>query len=278
MRRQAIRHALTALLLLATVIATLAVRPASAGPRPGPLWESRSADTCSYPFAGGSWDANEPPRHSYLIGDSVVGQVSGVVPVLAAQRCHTINVWALSGAAPCDFLADYGGRLSTSDPAEPPAAVPLSRVVLAFVGNATSPCMIEHLKDSGVIAADATRPPATLTATQIATIGYWYEVDLRAMVRWNLAHNLQTVLVLPPEMNRGTWHGQVNDQLIGRYTTIGNAYGGVWVSAAARTAVGGDTYTPTIDGLQVRHTDGTHLAAPLGQSLYAAAVAAAGTL
>lgn len=273
--RKTIRTAATAALLAAAVAATLAVRPGDTGPRPGPLWETRSADVCSYPFEGASWDANEAPRHAILIGDSVAGQVSGVVPALAAQRCHTVDVWAVSGAAPCDFLTDYGTRLTGADPAEP---LRLSRVTLAFVGNATSPCMLDHLKQSGVIADDATRPPATLTAEQVASIGYWYEVDMRAMVRWDLAHNMQTVLVLPPEMNRGTWHGQVNDELIRRYTTIGDAYGGTGASALPRDVLGGNVYTPTIGGAPVRATDGTHLASPLGQQLYAAAVTTASTV
>jgi hypothetical protein len=276
-RKSVLGTILVVLVMIAAVVVTLLVRPSGSRPRPGPLWETRPADACSYPFTGASWDAGGPPRHSELVGDSLAGQVSGVVPVLAAQRCHTVEVWALSGAAPCDFLPGYGARLSAADPSAAPSAAALSRVVLAFVGNATSPCMLERLKQSGVIAADAIRPPATLTAAQVGAIGRWYEADLRAMIRWDLDRHLQTVLILPPAMNRGTWHGQVNDELVRRYLRIGDAYR-VGTSSLARDLLGGDTYRRSVGGRLVRAADGTHLAAPVGQDLYAAAVVAAATL
>jgi hypothetical protein len=252
--------------LLAVVLSAVAGCVATVDPRPaggGPV----AAPACSYEFDRASWDAREPPRTAMLVGDSLVGQVSGLVDDLAAQRCHDVTPWALSGAAPCDLLPSYGDRLAGPGPE-------LTRVTLAFVGNASSPCMLAAL---GWTARG--RPPPTLTAAEVSRVGSRYEDDLRAMVRWNLAHDLETVLVLPPAMGPGTWHGQVNDELIARMTAIGGDYGGaVRATGAPRDVLGGDTYRATLGGVPIRKADdGTHLAAPLGQQLYAAALVTAST-
>jgi hypothetical protein len=220
---------------------------------------SSSAD-CTYAFQGATWDANEATRTVSVVGDSVVGQAGPPMSTMGQQRCHTVDVWALSGGAPCDLLSEYGSHM---------LAVAPSRVTLAFVGNATSPCMMAHMGWSDT--------PATLTQAQQDSIAYWYEVDLRAMIRWNLDHNIRTYILLPMQMQQGTWHGQMTTELISRYNHAADSYGGVSVDDSARNELTpGGVYraTVTVNGQarRLRHTDGTHLAAPYGTWSYASAV------
>jgi hypothetical protein len=200
------------------------------------------------------------------VGDSVLGQAGAVLTALGQQRCHTIRVWAVAGAAPCDVLDGYGAQLANSRP---------SVVSFAFIGNATSSCMVQRMGWS--------RPPAHLTPDQVERIGYWYEADLRVLIRWNLAHGLKTLLVLPMQMDSGTWHGQMTDELISRYTRIAHEYRAVDVDDGPRDALTpGGVYRAgiTVDGVPVavRHRDGTHLAAPAGTWTWAAAALIAPTL
>jgi hypothetical protein len=54
---------------------------------------------------------------------------------------------------------------------------------------------------------------------------------------------------------------------------VGAAYGGVWTNPLPRDLLAPrGVYVDTLDGYRVRHTDRTHLYAPLGQELYAAGV------
>src|SRR5882757_4976731 len=243
---------IAALIAGAAVTAWLATSHAT---QPGPAVENpvlRAASDCTYPFHDATWDNGEAPTSVNYVGDSLMGQVGPELTLLGQQRCHTSDVWANPGSAPCDFGPDYGSHIQPLAP---------RNVSFGFVGNATSACMLAHLGWAYI--------PAHLTADQISLIGYWYEVDLRALVRWNLANNIRTFLILPPEMNRGTWHGQMTDELIARYTRIADSYGGVGVDDGPRTVLTpGGVYraTVTLDGhaVTLRHTDGTHLAAPMG--------------
>jgi hypothetical protein len=240
-----------------TVAALIVTHPSAPGPVENPVL--RAKDACTYPYQGATWDQNEAPSTVEYVGDSLTAQVGPVLTTLGGQRCHTIDVWATPGGAPCDFLPGYGAHT---------AAVAPRWVSIGFVGNATSQCMLDHIGWS--------RPPAHLTADQVSLIGYWYETDLRAMVRWNLANNIRTLLILPPQMNRGTWHGQMTDELIARYQRVAAAYGGVGVDDGPRDALTpGGVYRQSVSvagvDVPVRHTDGTHLHAPYGTWLYASA-------
>ena len=133
--------------------------------------------------------------------------------------------------------------------------------------------MVAGLKSLGLLPSTATRPPAVLSQAQQNGVVYLYERDIRAMIRWDLAHNIPTVLVLPPRMGAGTWHGQVNDELVTMLNRVGAYYGGVWTNPAPRDLLSPrGVYVDAVDGYLVRHTDRTHLYQPLGQELYAAGV------
>lgn len=275
MRRQVIRHALVALLALAAVVVTLHARPADQ-PRPGPLWEptaaAEPAPDCALPDA--SWDSQEPPVSVAVAGDSVLGQAATAITTLAEQRCHLVTIAARSGGAPCDLLPSYGAVMSA-------APHPLRRVMLSWVGNVgASPCMVAAMGQNFGTArwGDDANGPATLTAAEVTRAGQLYEASLRQMVAWDLAMNIQTVFVLPPPMRPGTYHRQMEAQLIERYTNIGDAFGGVWTTSSPRALLGGDTWQASVAGLQVRHTDNVHLHAPGGTRLWALGIVSAATL
>jgi hypothetical protein len=237
---------------------------------PEPLSGTRAASApapdCALPAA--SWDQQEPPTSFAVAGDSVLGQAASPLVALAESRCHAVTLAARSGGAPCDLLPGYGGIMAAADP-------PLRRVVLSWVGNVgASPCMVQQMGDRFGTARWGTDPngPATLTAAEVDHAGYLYEIALRAMVRWNLANNISTLLVFPPPMRPGTYHRQMEAELISRYTTIADAYGGVGATGIPRALLGGDTWTASIGGLTVRHTDFVHLHAPAGTQLWAAGI------
>lgn len=253
----------------AAVAATLLVRPADPGPRPGPLWETRAAASCALPAA--TWDEGEAPSSFAVAGDSVLGQGMRPITALAEARCHTVTYAARSGGAPCDLWPDYADVMS---------AQPLRRVVLAWVGNVgASPCMVDLMGDTFGTArwGDDANGPATLTSQEIVRAGQLYDLFLRRMVGWNLAHNVATVLAFPPPMRSGTYHNQMEDQLIARYNNVANSYGGVWVSSTARDLLGGATWTQTIAGQRVRNDDSVHLYAPTGTGLWALGIVDAAT-
>lgn len=97
------------------------------------------------------------------------------------------------------------------------------------------------------------------------------------MVRWNLANNILTIFVLPPPMRPGTYHRQMEAQLLSRYTGIADAFGGVGTTSTPRELLGGDTWTGSIAGQQVRNTDYVHLYAPTGTGLWALGIVDAAT-
>lgn len=259
--RRNLAFALT--LLIGVAVATYLAASHAEQPNPPENPVLRAAtDACAYPFETATWNRDDAPSTVEYVGDSVLAQVAPLLKTIGEQRCHPIDTWGVPGAAPCDFLPGYGAHTTAVHP---------RTVVFAFVGNATSPCMLKHIGWA--------RPPAHLTPAQISEIGFWYEVDMRALVRANLTNNIHTLIELPMSMNRGTWHGQMTAQLIARYTRIANSYGGVSVADGTRNALTpGGVYrqAETVDGVttELRHTDGTHLAAPMGTWLWATAALA----
>lgn len=223
---------------------------------------------------GQPWDQSETGRTELIVGDSLSGQFGGPLTALAAQRAQHWEVWGTSGAAPCDILPDYGTHVLAMDPLP-------SRIALEFVGNVgnthhgVDDCMVSRLWPG------MDRSPATLSTADRARITSLYRGDLTTIINFNLAHNMQTVLIDPPVMQPGTYFNQVNANLVAMYDSLSTQFGGVGSTHLIR-----DTITPndtwrqsvtTADGntFQVRYTDGTHLAAPYGTQLYAAAAFAA---
>jgi hypothetical protein len=224
---------------------------------------------------GQPWDQSEPGRTVLLVGDSLTGQMGGPLEVLAAQRAQHWETWGTSGGAPCNVLPDYGAHILAMDPLP-------SRVALAFVGNVgnhhdgVNDCMVSRLWPG------ADRSPASLTEDDRARIAALYRQDITQMIQWDLAHNMQTVLVQPPEMQPGTYFNQANAALVSSYDTLSAQFGGVWSTYAVRESLtpGGvwRAALSTPDGTyQLRQPapDGAHLHAPYGTQLYAAAAFAA---
>ena len=258
--------------MVGAVIATLAIRPAHSGPRPGPLWETKAAGDCGYPGQGATWDDGEATRVFAVFGDSVLGQAAAAAIAIAGQRCHTMTSHARSGGAPCDALAGYEATVVAEAP---------SRVVLSWVGNVgASPCMVAVMAAAFGAARWTGHGPGTLTPEEINYAGLVYETDLRKMVRIDLAHNVQTVLVMPPPMRAGTYHRQMQAQLLSRYQEIGDSYGGVWADRTGRDLLGGETWQEFRDGHRLRKAcpDCTHLQAPSGTWLWADGLVTAGVL
>jgi hypothetical protein len=231
--------------------------PATTPPTPPPA----PAPTRSpYPGRDASWDANEPQRRLAIYGDSLVMQTKPLLSALAATRATSLDVWELPGAAPCDLLPTYGARTKASG---------AQRVELAFVGNATSPCMTSRIGG---------RPPGVLTAAKRAQIAGVYAGDLAALIRWNRASGVLTYLALPPVMAGGTWHGQLTAPLTSVLTRLAAQNpGAVRLNTAPRdTLTPGGRYraTTVLNGrtVQLRHRDGTHLFAPVGTTLNAQAL------
>lgn len=227
--------------------------PAPASPAPAP---ARSP----YPGKDASWDANEPQRTLAVYGDSLVMQTKPQLQALAATRATPLDVWELPGAAPCDLLPTYGARTRASG---------ASRVELAFVGNATSECMVARLGG---------RPPGVLSAAQRQQIVQAYETDLTAIIRWNRAAGVLTYLVVPPAMADRTWHGQLTAPLTAALARLAaRSPGEVRLNTESRDVLTpGGTYraTTVLNGrtVRLRHRDGTHLYAPVGTSLNASAL------
>lgn len=226
---------------------------------------------------GASWDQSEVSRTELVIGDSLAGQFSGPLTALAAQRAQHWEVWAISGSAPCDALPTYGDHILAMSPLP-------SRIGIAYVGNVgnmhngVDDCMVSRLWPG------MDRSPATLSTADRARIANLYRGDIAQMIQWNLAHNMQTILIDPPVMQSGTYFHQVNANLVDSYDTLAAQYGGVGSTHLVRDTVSpGEAFRQSLtepDGnvFAVRATDGTHLAAPYGTQLYAAAAFAALTV
>jgi hypothetical protein len=239
--------------LTAGLLATAALVAPGAGAQSAPA----PPPPAPYFGQGQSWDAGEPAWRVAVYGDSLVRQSTGALAHLASSRSTALDIWATSGAAPCDLLPAYAARLATFAP---------QRVQIAFVGNATSPCMTSRTGG---------RPPGRLSLAARARIADLYAADLAQLVDLNVAAGIVTYLVLPPVMAPATWHGQLTPQLTAAYSRLAALRPG-WVrlNAAPREAVApGGAYRAVVPlngrPVRLRHVDGTHLAAPLGTTLYA---------
>ena len=248
--------------LVAALVALPAV-PAAASPWNDPVTRAAEASPpvrSPYPGKDTSWDANEPQRRLAVYGDSLVKQTKPQLLALAATRATAVDVWDLSGGAPCDLLPTYGARVQ---------AFAAERVQLAFVGNATTECMTSRIGG---------RPPGTLSPALRTRIVQAYETDLEAIVRWNRSVGVRTYLALPPVMAPQTWHGQLTAPLTAALSRLAARFpADVLLNAAPRDALTpGGTYRSTAvvnrRAVQLRHHDGTHLFAPVGTTLNAHAL------
>jgi hypothetical protein len=210
----------------------------------------------AFPNDGATWDATESPnRRMMILGDSFINQAGPTALALATQREHVLDIRPVGGGAPCDLTPVYGGWVT---PFRPQA------VAFAFVGNATSACMKAETGISPV--------PARLTATQVAAITFVYKRHLMTLIRWNQARGIESWLIAPPIMAAGTWHGQVNASLTTMYRELATQTGARYSPSARSLLAPAGVFTYTVGGLPVRHTDGTHLRAPYGTTLYATGI------
>ena len=245
--------------LVAPLLAALPALPAGADPWDDPAHRAGVAAVAPYPGEVPAATAGPQPRVA-VYGDSLVGQTRPVLASLARSRATAVDVWGLSGGAPCDLLPTYGARVK---------AFQADRVQLSFVGNATTECMTSRIGG---------RPPGRLSPELKARIVALYETDLEAIVRWNSATGVRTDLALPPVMAAQTWHGQLTDGLTAALTRLAARHpAAVRLNRAPRDVLTpGATYRSTVelDGrpARMRHRDGTHLLAPVGTSLNAQAL------
>ena len=246
--------------LVALLVAALPGLPAAADPWDDPVRRAAAVPRAPYPGQGTSWDAGEPQRRLAVYGDSLVKQSRPLLEAMAATRATAVDVWDLSGGAPCDLLPTYGARVR---------AFAADRVELAFVGNATTACMTSRIGG---------RPPGVLSPALRTRIVQVYEADLDALVRWNRSAGVRTYLALPPVMAPGTWHGQLTVPLTAALTRLAARYpADVRINTAPRDALtpgGAYRSTTVLNGrrVQLRHRDGTHLFAPVGTTLHAQAL------
>ena len=245
------------LLWLVAPLVVLPALPAVAAPWDDPTTRAAAAAVAPYPGPVASGDAVGPQPRLAVYGDSLVGQTRPALTALARTRATAIDVWGLSGGAPCDLLPTYGARVK---------AFAAERVQLSFVGNATTECMTSRIGG---------RPPGRLSPALRSRIAQLYESDLEALVRWNRAAGIRTDLALPPVMAAQTWHGQLTDDLTAALTRLAARHpADVRLNAAPRDVLTpGGTYraTTVLHGrpARMRHRDGTHLLAPVGTSLNA---------
>jgi hypothetical protein len=94
--------------LVAAVVALPAL-PAAADPWDDPV--SRATAAALAPYPGTVPPAGGPQRRVAVYGDSLVGQTRPVLEALARTRGTAVDVWGLSGGAPCDLLPTYGARV-----------------------------------------------------------------------------------------------------------------------------------------------------------------------
>lgn len=243
--------------LLAAVVA-LPAAPAAADPWDDPA--GRAAAAALAPYPGRTVPAGGAPPRLAVYGDSLVGQTRPVLQSLARTRGAAVDVWGLSGGAPCDLLPTYGARLR---------AFAADRVQLAFVGNATTECMTSRIGG---------RPPGRLSPALRSRIVQLYEADLDALVRWNRSAGVRTSLAVPPVMAAQTWHGQLTAGLTAAMTRLAARHpADVRLNTSPRDVLTpGGAYRATTElggrPVRMRHRDGTHLLAPVGTSLNAQAL------
>lgn len=210
----------------------------------------------AFPNDGASWDATESPnRRMMVLGDSFISQAGPTALALATQREHVLDIRPVGGGAPCDLTPVYGGWATAFRP---------QTVALAFVGNATSACMMAETGISPV--------PARLTAAQVGAIVLAYRHHLVTLIRWNQARGIESWLIAPPIMAAGTWHGQVNASLNTMYRDLATQVGARYSPSVRNLLAPAGAFSYSIAGLPVRHTDGTHLRAPYGTTLYATGI------
>ena len=243
--------------LVAAVVALPAL-PAAADPWDDPA--GRAVAAALAPYSGTVPPAGGPQRRVAVYGDSLVTQTRPQLRALAATRGTAVDVWDWSGGAPCDLLPTYGARVK---------AFAAERVELAFVGNATTPCMTSRIGG---------RPPGRLSPELRTRIVQLYEGDLDAIVRWNRSAGVRTHLVPPPVMAPQTWHGQLTTGLTAAMARLAARHpADVRLNTAPHdvlTPGGAYRGTVVLDGrpVRMRHRDGTHLLAPVGTSLNAQAL------
>jgi hypothetical protein len=236
------------MLLLATVAAAVALV--------GTSTVVAQAGQGRYRYDGHPTDETSTTRTILFVGDSVLDQASGPLKVLGTQRGNTLDIWAVPGAAACDFLGGYEQRLAKTHPSE---------VSFSFAGNATSACMQNYLGG---------RPAGTLTKAQQDKIARKYYLDLRALIKTGAAQGVRTWLVLPLQNRAGTWHGQITDELITRMQQLDENYAAARIDSGPRDLLTpGGTFRSTLrfGGVDhpLRYRDGVHLRLPYGSTLWA---------
>ena len=239
-------------LLIGLVFLLLAGSTTAAGAR---TWQDNSNDLPgeNFPYDSAPWDPPEIPRRAMLVGDSLVGQSSAVAMALGASRAHEIKVKALSGGAPCDFFDSYGRDAVAFNP---------SQVVISYVGNATTACMVQ---------AQGFIPPGVLSQAQIDKIVAVYYWHTRALVEWNVAMGIRTWLEAPPIMAPGTWHGQVNAGIVAVYKRLAVENPETFYDQTGRMLLSNNGQFTWKDaaGHPLRYKDGTHLMGTYGTTAHA---------
>lgn len=205
-----------------------------------------------YDGDGASWDQHSATQRIVVLGDSLVGQSRPMLKSFAATRADEITIAFVNGGAPCDLLPDYAKRI---------VAARATRIELAFVGNATTPCMTKAIGH---------RTGAQLSTADREKVARIYNRDIATMIHWNKAHHIITWLALPPAMRPGTYHAQLNEALVSLYKGMAQRDpANVRSNGMSRdllTPGGRFRVTETLDGKRVylRKSDGTHLIAPAG--------------
>jgi hypothetical protein len=240
------------ILTVLAFLAALSVLPASAGAR---AWQDNTNDLPgeNFPYDSAPWDPPEIPRRAMLLGDSLVGQSGPVAMALGAARAHEIKVDAISGGAPCDLFPTYGRDATAFNP---------SQVVISFVGNATTPCMVQ---------AQGFVSPGVLSAAQVDKIVAVYYWHTRALVEWNVANGIRTWLEAPPMMAPGTYHGQLNAGIVAVYKRLAAENPETFYDETGRMLLsdhGAFTWRDQA-GRLLRYPDGTHLMATAGTNAHA---------
>lgn len=207
----------------------------------------------AFPFDTATWDSAESPnRKIMIVGDSLVAQSGGAATALGEQREHSVKAWGISGGAACDFTPVYGGEATAF-------GIP-DAVAFAFVGNASSDCMVAELGWTS---------DCCLTTAEVAQVVAVYRKHLLTMINWNKAMGVESWLIASPIMANGTYHGQMTSQLNTMLSDLATTTGTRFTAASRSLLSPGGVYTDTVGGLPVRHPDGTHLRAPYGTGLHA---------
>jgi hypothetical protein len=240
-------------LRVSLVAATVALASWQALAAAGPLGGGR------YPYQADKSNEQAPQRTITFVGDSLTDQAAGAIRALGEQRRDTIDVWAKPGAAACDFVKLYAAHLDAKQPSE---------VSFGFVGNAQTPCMTGGGPPRGV-----------LSQQQQNAVASAYYRDLSAMIAMNAARGIRSWVVMPPAMARGTFHGQVTDELAARFAQLASTQPLTYLDTGPRDLLTPrGTFRPTLrfggHDHPIRSRDGIHLGLPYGTTLYAEAVLA----